>query len=388
LAVVLDELIAAVDGLCAADPALLGDGEALQVLHRQLDRLEAATTRAAAAFDAGRSWEAEGARTASAWLAVRCHLPLASARRRVQLGRALRHMPAVEAAWLTGDIGHAQVALLAGARTPTAEACFERDEALLVGHACTLSYRQFSRALAYWTQLADPEGTEQSAEAQHQGRRFHLSHTFGGSWRLDGLLDPINGSIVASVLKRIDDELFAADWAAAKARVGERVSAADLARTPAQRRADALVEMARRAAAMPAGSRLPEPLFTVLVGYETFAGRVCELADGSVVAPGSLVRWFDRAWVERVVFDSPDRIRNVGARRRVFTGAARRAVQVRDGECFHQFCDVPAGDCEVDHVQPWSEGGPTVEDNGRAACGFHNRARARQAQPQPQPQPP
>src|SRR5439155_8055526 len=169
---------------------------------------------------------------------------------------------------------------------------------------------------------------------------------------------------------RIDDELFGADWAQAKARVGEGVSGADLARTPAQRRADALVEMARRAGSVPAGARMPEPLFSVLVGYETFAGRICELADGTVVAPGALVGWLGEGWVERVVFDGPDRVRNVGVGRRIFAGATRRAVEVRDRECFHELCEVPAQDCEIDHVLPWSAGGPTGEDNGRPACGF------------------
>ncbi len=155
-----------------------------------------------------------------------------------------------------------------------------------------------------------------------------------------------------------------------------------MARTAKQRRADALVELARRAMATPAGSRLPEPLFSVLVGYETFAGRTCELAGGTVVAPGSLVRWLDEAWVERVVFDGPDRVKNVGVRTRIFTGATRRAVQLRDRECFHPYCDKVAEECEIDHVRPWSEGGLTVEDNGRPACGFHNRERHR---PRPPP---
>jgi len=384
MAVVLDatqDLIAAIDALGAADPAQLADAETVQALHRQLDRLTAVATRAVAAFDAGRAWEAEGARTAAAWLAVCCHLPVSTARRRVQLGRALRCMPAVEEAWLAGDIGEAHAGLLSAARSPATASCFERDEALLVSQATTLRYAHFARALAYWGQLADPEGTEERAEAQHHNRRLQLSQTFGGCWRIDGLFDPLSGSVVATVLARVEKELFDADWAEAKARVGDEVCAADLARTPAQRRADALVEMARRAEAMPAGARLPEPLFTVLVGYETFAGRVCELTDGTVVSPGSLVRWLDQGWVERVVFDGPDRIKNVGVRRRIFTGATRRAVEVRDRECFHDFCDVAAEDCQIDHVEPWSAGGLTTDDNGRAACGYHNRARHRRPQP-------
>jgi hypothetical protein len=49
---VLADLTAALDGLCAADPAALAGGETVRALHRQLARLEAATTRAVAAFDA------------------------------------------------------------------------------------------------------------------------------------------------------------------------------------------------------------------------------------------------------------------------------------------------------------------------------------------------
>ena len=129
--------------------------------------------------------------------------------------------------------------------------------------------------------------------------------------------------------------------------------------------------------AVPAGARLPEPLFSVLVGYETFGGRICELANRAVVAPADVARWMGEAWVERVVFDGPSRVKDVGVRRRVFAGASRRAVQVRDKECFHEYCEAPAEDCEIDHVVPWAAGGPTTEANGRVACGFHNRERHR-----------
>ncbi len=233
------------------------------------------------------------------------------------------------------------------------------------------------RALAYWAQLADPEGADAGAEAGHCARRLHLAETFGGSWALSGQFDPIGGAGVARALGIIEQELFEADWAEARARWGADVRMSHLVRTPAQRRADALVEMARRALAVPAGARLPEPLFTVLVGYETFAGRTCELAGGAVVAPGSLVRWIDEAWVERVVFDGPSRVTDVGVRRRLFAGATRRAVEVRDRTCFHPFCDEAAERCEIDHVQPWAAGGLTTEANGRVACGFHNRERHR-----------
>ena len=160
-------------------------------------------------------------------------------------------MPAVEAAWLAGDIGQAQVSQLAEARTEVTAECFARDEEMLVGQAQDLSYRHFTRALAYWSQHADPDGAEDAAAAQHQARRLHLSCGFDGAWFLDGVLDPISGEILSRALKAIEEELFAADWAEARSRVGEGLCSADLARSPAQRRADALVEMARRAMAFP-----------------------------------------------------------------------------------------------------------------------------------------
>jgi hypothetical protein len=373
MADVLGGLRAAIDAVRDADVAVLADAESIVELHRQLGRLEAVVTRSSAAFDAGGTWEADGARMAAAWLATQCRLPLPVAQRRVRLGRDLRHMPRVEAGWLAGDIGGAQATQLAMARTPATAACFARDEAELVEAGARLSYRHFVRVVSYWRQRADADGVEDLADRQHQARRLHLSESFDGAWFLDGVLDPISGAIVEGALKKIEKDLFESDWAEAKGRVGDGVCGSDLGRTSAQRRADALVEMARRAMATPVGARLPAPLFTVLVGYETFAGRISELANGSVVSPGSLVRWLDEAWVERVVFDSPDRIKNVGVRRRMFDGATRRAVEVRDRECFHDFCEITADDCEIDHVEPWATGGLTVDDNGRVACGFHNR---------------
>jgi hypothetical protein len=82
----------------------------------------------------------------------------------------------------------------------------------------------------------------------------------------------------------------------------------------------------------------------------------------------------DEAHLERVVF-APSRRVEVSATARLFSGATRRAIELRDRECTHHYCDVPAASCQVDHIVPFSAGGPTVEENGRLLCGFHNRLR-------------
>jgi len=373
----VDRLAASLDELGEVDPGVFADGEALVDLHRQLERLVALTTRATAAFDASGGWQPDGAQSAAAWLATRCRMPKPTAQRRVHLGRALRHLPLAEAAWVAGKVGEAQVGRLAKVATPDTAEALARDEQLLVEEAMRLRFASFARVVAYWGLRVDPDGADDRARAEHEGRRLHLSHGFEGRWFADGVFDPVNGAIIADEVKRIETQFFASDWAEAKARVGDGVGVGDLARTPAQRRADALAEMATRSAGAGNGDRRPEPLFSVLVDYETFAGMCCQLADGTVVSPGSLRPWLDQAWVERVVFDGPSRVIDVGVSRRLFSGATRRAVELRDRGCFHPFCDTPAADCDIDHVQPWSAGGLTTQANGRAACGFHNRARQR-----------
>jgi len=356
----MEALTGAIDELAGAE---LGSADDVVALQRELARLEAIAVRAVARFDASREWAIDGAKSASAWITAQCRIPSSVSHRRVALGRALRELPATEAAWRRGDVAIDHVSALARARNERTADALARDEAFLVGQARVLSFRSFTRVLAYWSQHADPDGVESDAERAVADRRLDLSQTFQGTWIGELRLDPIRGTIVSNVLRAIEEELFADD------------GGTESPRTPAQRRADALVEMAVRASTSPADGKRPAPLFTVLVGYETFAGRVCELSNRTVVTPGSLVPWLDGAYVERVVFDGPTRVIDIGHHRRLFVGATRRAVEVRDLECFHETCELPAEDCQIDHRQPWAWDGPTTQANGRPACGFHNRRR-------------
>jgi hypothetical protein len=174
--------------------------------------------------------------------------------------------------------------------------------------------------------------------------------------------------------------LFEEDWKEARARLGFEPTVNDLSRTPSQRRADAAKEMATRSRTAPEHGRRPAPLFSILVDFETFCGRTCELAQGIAVTPGSLVPWLDRADFERAVNEPPDRVQ-VSETARFFTGATRRGLELRDRQCTHPYCDRPADICEADHIQPFSEGGLTVQSNGQMLCGLHNRLRNQRPPP-------
>jgi hypothetical protein len=364
-------LTRAIDDLAAADPQVFSDPESVVELHRQLARLEAVVTRCSAGFEASGVWADDGARSALSWVSTSTRLPKSTVRRRLRLGRQLRSLPVAEAAWLAGEIADSHVDALARMRSARTEEALGRDEEELVGHARELPFSEFSRVLSYWAYRADPDGAEQAAEAQRDSRDAYLEQSFGGMYFGRLSLDPISGTIVRNELEAIYEELFAADWAGAKERLDRDPTVFDLGRSPGQRRADAFVEMATRSASAHPLSRPPRALFTVVCGEARFRDT-CELSNRTVVTPGSLAPHVAEADIERVMFKSPTRA-EVGERTRLFKGATRRAVEVRDGECAHPFCDKPAEQCQVDHIVPFSQGGLTTQENGRLLCEFHNR---------------
>ena len=64
---------------------------------------------------------------------------------------------------------------------------------------------------------------------------------------------------------------------------------------------------------------------------------------------------------------------DLGRTRRLFNGAQRKALAIRDKTCRAEGCDIPATWCEAHHRgTPWSEGGRTNLDEGELLCGHHH----------------
>ena len=376
----LEDLTESIDRLVKSDPACYADCESIEALQRQLTRLHGFVTAATGAFDSSGNWAPDGARNAASWLATACRMAKGHARAQVRRARALRHLPVCAQAWLDGDLGASHLDVLWAVRREATADALARDEELLVAQGRRLRHEGFVRAVAYWDQLADPDGAEDRDEARRARRDVYLEASFQGMWLGKITLDPISGAIVSGELERLERELFEADWAAARARLGREPKVGELARSSGQRRADALVEMAARSRSGPSEGCRPAPLFSVLVGYETLQGRICELAQGTVLAPGSLLRWLDQALIERAVFGPGPRV-EVSATARLFTGATRRAIELRDRQCTHPYCDLPASACQADHIVPYAAGGPTTQENGRLLCPWHNRLRNQRPPP-------
>ena len=191
---VLDDLAEVLGQLRELDPSALADAESIVSLHRHLATLEAVATRATASFDAAGDWAADGAQTAAAWITATCRVPKKAAQRRVRRGRELRFLPETERAWVGGDITGDHVEVMGRLRRPGTEEALARDEALLVDQATELTFAHFSRAAAYWGQLADPDGADKDAERRQGNRDAFLVQSFAGTWLGGMTLDPVRGA--------------------------------------------------------------------------------------------------------------------------------------------------------------------------------------------------
>jgi hypothetical protein len=359
----VDDLAGVIDSLLDVDPAELTDAELHELvtsIQRQRHRLAAVAADAISAWDRRMVWADNGAGSAAVRLANDTSSSTSSTGVEVKRARRLRTMPHVRDALAAGDLSPDHVDLLAKANQPWRNTDFADHEETLVGQCKILRFRDARKMVDYWCVRADADAAEDRAERQRNAAHLNVSSTLDGTVVVNGVLDPIGGSIVSDEIGRIERELYVADK-----RDG-------VTRTASQRRAAALVEMATRSATAPADGRRPRALFTAHVGDATMS-RLCELSNGTVVTPGSIFRYAGDADLEVVLFDGPSTVVSV-SHRRTFTGALRRAVQVRDRHCQHESgCDVPADHCDVDHIVPYAADGPTSQFNGKAECHPHNR---------------
>jgi hypothetical protein len=378
----------AVDVLSACDVEGLDGMRAADVLvelRRVRTKLAAVEARLVARVDGERPWAVDGYLGTASWLAASDNTSLDEARGDVRLARRLRSMPATTAALAAGDITLAHARRLATLNAPDTAAAFGEAEEFLVGQARSMRWADFTKACGYWLRHARHDKDPDPDKTDRDHRKVTLHDGLRGTGLLSGELTPTAKAEVRAELDRLERQLFEADWAAAKAVHGEAVTVADLARTPAQRRHDALLDMARRSATAPADGKRPKPLLTVLVGEDAFR-NVLELADGTLISPATAADLLDEAVIETMLFDGPSRVLDLG-HQRSFVGAARRAVEVVHRTCTGAGCHVRSDTCEIDHILPSGVGGPTVPDNGRPQCRPHHRQHHRASTTPPRPPP-
>lgn len=151
------------------------------------------------------------------------------------------------------------------------------------------------------------------------------------------------------------------------------------ARTPGQRRHDAVIELIK--AAMRAGEVPPvgglSATIVLTVDADDWAHGTGSAATGHGVRIPTAEA---RRWVggdARVIGVALDQLRAVVAHsgcHRIFTENQRLAMNARDGGCAFVGCDVPVHLTEAHHVVEYARGGRTSIDNGALLCSRHHRS--------------
>jgi Domain of unknown function (DUF222) len=308
-------------------------------------------------------WAEDGSRAAGARLARDAHLRKSASYAIVRRAAALAEMPESAAALAAGTITVEHVDLLATANVAHRRAFFAVDERRLVEFCVELQYWAAEKAVRYWMCRVDAlTGHDDGPEPRWRNRQATSHRGVDGECHVEAIFDAVGGATFGDVWDSIDDEL----------RLADEHNPDAPPRTRAQRRLDALVEMAIRASVNANSALRPRPLVTVVVGDHSFR-RLCELSDGTVIAPGELVPYVGDLDVNTILFNSPTHA-IAGTTTRTFTGLLRRAIEVRDRVCQHPASDGdPINSCDVDHIIPKAQGGITCQCNGQLMEKGRNR---------------
>jgi hypothetical protein len=237
--------------------------ERVLVLRRLVDCLEGQWLGELAGVDAcGAAGAEQGIQAAStaSWLRSRLHLGASAATSAVRTARALFRGPLMGAAQALrdGEISTAHASALAhGTRDLPAQVAAEAEPVLLEA-ARRLDPPRLRRVIGHLLQVADPEAADRQAERQHSQRWLWLAPTLEGMVAIDRLLEAEAGQTLLAALDPL-----------------ARPANAEDTRSGAQRRADALAELARRA--LEAG-QLPQtggvrPQLNVIVDLDSLLGR-------------------------------------------------------------------------------------------------------------------
>ena len=96
------------------------------------------------------------------------------------------------------------------------------------------------------------------------------------------------------------------------------------------------------------------------------------LAGGAELSPGELRRLCCDAEIIPVVLGTDSTVLDVGFAHRLAPWPLRHAVGLRDGMCAFPGCTTALERCDIHHITPWQQGGPTDLSNLVALCRSHH----------------
>ncbi|MGZ4797696.1 MAG: DUF222 domain-containing protein [Acidimicrobiia bacterium] len=281
------------------------------------------------------------------------------ARAAIEAGEVCELLPETGAAWKSGEITGGAARTIAGARVSGHDRELRKIEHVLLRFARDHATRDLQKSCAHFRNCATSDGT-----SPRELDGLTILRTSAGRAFIGADLSSDGAEIVVTALHALTDPPTEGDD-----------------RSPARRRADALVEMARLALASLNGAttdgpaRAP-PACTVVIDWTTLTastppGRLDGGFTGAIHRR-DVERMLCDCSVSRVVTGPAGLPIDVGRQTRTVRHHERRALVVRDGGCRFPGCDRPPGWTDAHHVVHWRNGGRTDLANLVLLCSHHH----------------
>jgi hypothetical protein len=352
----VEVLAAAIEGL-----SVPVDGDELVTVLGLRDRLDARIAEAVAAFDSAELWDAEGATSMTAWLADRAAMTRRRAAVTAATARKLAVLPHTAEAWRTGRLSGGQIDAIVANLDRDTVGLFADHETDVVPALAGLTPAEVATAMRTWRAHA----TQDRQPPAEPERAVHLSPTLTGRWALDGTLDPETGEIVATALRL--------------ATTGDVEG--EPARTPSERRADALGDVCRffldhqhthRGGRHRPHLNVVAPLDALTTPPDHTAAVAAQTVTGTELDLPTLLRVGCDCTLHRLVTGEGRGTIDYGRLGRTIPAPLWNALVVRDRTCRFPGCDRPPSWCEGHHVRHWAHGGPTTLANLALVCSRHH----------------
>ncbi len=307
-------------------------------------------------------WKGEGAKSISEWLSSETDCPQYEAQSVVVLANQLQHLPVTQAALRNGTLSNAQAVEVA--RGAIVAPNTETQLLNLAKHATVRDLRDASsRVVAAATDEASRH------KRIHKYRSLKTWTDQDGGFNLKALMTAANGALVMAALKPIQDQIFKV---ARKSGEHER---------PEAYAADALMALCEKASAKQSsesGTKTSRPNAVINIRVDIDAlkrgctehGEVCEIAGVGPIPVATATEYLGEAFLKLLVIDGVD-IKTVAHMGRHIPAPLRTAVEERDRVCQVPTCDMALG-LEIDHIKPFSEGGPASFENLVRLCKRHH----------------
>jgi len=322
------------------------------------DRLNAKLLAAVGEHDVAELWRNDGATSMTAWLRHHARRTGRDAAACTKTARRLRELTVTAAAYRDGVLSGGQVQAIIMNLKDRTVGLFAEHEAELVPELVSLSVGETATAMQDWARRAEALLGDDPDKAVPD-RSLHLSRILDGRRELSGSFDPEGGALIETALRLaatpdLDSEP---------------------PRTPAHRRADALVDVCRRFLDHQQhrrGGRHRPHLNIITTLHDLEHRGQGRLLDGSILDHTTVQRLFCDAGIHRVVTDGRSSILDYGTTTRTVPANLYNTLVIRDRHCRFPGCDRPPHWTEAHHIRWITHGGATSLDNLTLVCTRHH----------------